>query len=228
MRDQWREIERLRAKTGRVDIMRSTEVDIRRDGTLDFDDDLLAEFDCVIAAVHTSFTLSSPEMTERVIAAVSNPCVDVLAHPTGRLLLSREPYAIDVEKVVAACAANGVAIEIDGHPSRLDLDWRFVRAGKELGARFVVSLDAHTAEDFANLPYGVSNARKGWLEKSDVLNCLAAGAFRKWVAERRAAAKGRGAAKGNRASSKATKTRGAGPRKRAASSGRISRRGSRG
>ena len=123
-------------------------------------------------------------MTARIIKAVSNPHVDILAHPTGRLLLEREPYALDVDKVLAACVEHGVAVEIDGHPSRLDLDWRYVQWAKRLGAKFVVSLDAHSPADFDNLPFGVSTARKGWLEKDDVLNTMTAAGFRKWLASR--------------------------------------------
>ena len=99
--------------------------------------------------------------------------------------MARDPYAVDIEKVLATCAANGVAVEINAYPSRLDLDWRYIRIGKELGVKFVISLDAHHKEDFDNLSYGVSTARKGWLEAGDVLNCLPASAFIRWLKARR-------------------------------------------
>lgn len=184
-RQQWRDVDAAREKYPRFAIFRSTEVDIEKDGSLDYEDRLLKEFDCCIAAVHSGFTMSSDDMTARIVKAVSNPYVDILAHPTGRLLLERDPYALDIEKVLKACAEHGVAVEIDGHPSRLDLDWRFAKMGKDLGVKFVVSLDAHREDDFDNLPYGISAARKGWLSKSDILNCLPASGFKKWLSSRR-------------------------------------------
>ena len=184
-RGQWVDLDRVRKAHKRLTIFRSTEVDIRKDGSLDFSDEMLSEFDCTIAAVHSSFTMSQADMTARVIKAISHPHVDILAHPTGRLLLEREPFALDVDKVLAACAEHDVAVEIDGHPARLDLDWRYVKTGKSLGCKFVISLDAHSLADFDYLPYGVANARKGWLERSDVLNTLTAADFADWLKKRR-------------------------------------------
>jgi DNA polymerase (family X) len=185
-KEQWKELEKVQKKRTGVTIFRSTEVDIKKDGSLDFSDAMMELFECTFAAVHSSFTMSTDAMTERVIKAVSHPFVDILAHPTGRLLLERDPYALDVEKVIKACVAHDVAIEINGHPARLDLDWRYVRIGKDLGAKFVISLDAHSAIDLDYLPYGVSTARKGWLEAGDVLNCLSVKDFGKWLSKRRA------------------------------------------
>jgi DNA polymerase (family 10) len=129
--------------------------------------------------------MPSADMTARIVKALSNPYVDILAHPTGRLLLEREPYAVDVEAVLAACAKYDVAVEINAHPMRLDLDWRYVKRGKELGCKFAISLDAHEKEDLDNAEYGVAVARKGWLEKSDIINCMTLAEVKKWLAARR-------------------------------------------
>lgn len=188
VRAEWEEMEEVQGRAGGITMLRSTEVDIKKDGTLDFDDETLSGFDCRIAAIHSSFTMPAPEMTRRIIAAVKNPYTDILAHPTGRALLRREPYAFDVDAVLEACVENDVAIEINGQPARLDLDWRYVKRGKELGCKFVVSLDAHNVEDFAFARYGVAMARKGWLEKADVLNTLSAPRFKRWLTGRRRAA----------------------------------------
>ncbi len=185
VRQQWEEVARVQEHLSHLRIFRSIEVDIMRDGSLDYDDSLLSQFDCAIAAVHSGFAMSSREMTARIIKAVSNPYVDILAHPTGRLLLQREPYAVDIEAVLRACADHNVAVEINAHPLRLDLDWRYVRAAKDLGVKFVISLDAHDPEDLDYLAFGVGVARKGWLEKGDVLNCLTSTQFAKWLSGRR-------------------------------------------
>ncbi len=185
VREQWKQARKVEKDTARLRIFRGIEVDIKRDGTLDYGDELLSQFDCCIAAVHSSFTLAAREMTERIIRAVSHPCVDVLAHPSGRLLLQREPYALDMEAVVRACAENEVAVEINAHPLRLDLDWRYVKLARDAGAKFVISLDAHDPEDLDFARLGVWIARKGWLRKADVLNCLTAAQFDKWLKGRR-------------------------------------------
>lgn len=185
VRRQAQEIARVQKQMPRTKIFRSIEVDIKKDGSLDYADDVLATFDCCIGAVHSGFAMPADEMTARITKALENPYVDILAHPTGRLLLRREPYAVDIEAVLAACAENNVAVEINAHPLRLDLDWRYVRTAKNLGVKFVISLDAHDPEDFNYLTHGVAVARKGWLGVGDVLNCLPAAAFGKWLAGRR-------------------------------------------
>lgn len=148
------------------------ECDILRDGALDFNDETLASLDYVVASVHSSFGLPEAEMTNRVIHAISNPLVTILAHPTGRLLLKREPYAIDLPAVIEAAAATGTWIEINAAPKRLDLDWRWWRLAKEKGVRCVINPDAHRVERLQELHYGIGVARKGWLTKADVMNCL--------------------------------------------------------
>ena len=146
--------------------------------SLDYDDDYcLATFDVVIGAIHSRFGMSEPEMTKRIIKGIRNPNVDILAHPTGRLLLTREPYAVDMKAVISAAAESGTALEINADPQRLDLDWRWCKFAKESGAKFAICPDAHSPEGLDNVFYGLGIARKGWLEKGDVLNCLSANAL---------------------------------------------------
>ena len=151
------------------------ECDILRDGRLDFDDEILSELDFVIASVHSVFNLSEKEMTKRVIRAIENPFVTILAHPTGRLLLKREPYSIDIPAVIESAAATGTWIELNAAPKRLDLDWRWWPLAKEKGVKCVINPDAHRIERVQDLWFGVGIARKGWLTKSDVMNCLPLG-----------------------------------------------------
>jgi len=163
-----REFENFRLFTG-------VECDILRDGALDFDDEVLAELDYVVASVHSAFTLSEVDMTRRVIRAMSNPFVTMLAHPTGRLLLKRDPYAIDIPAIIEAAAETGTWIEINAAPKRLDLDWRWWPLAKEKGVKCVINPDAHRTERLQELWFGIGVARKGWLTKADVMNCLPLG-----------------------------------------------------
>jgi DNA polymerase (family 10) len=148
------------------------ECDILRDGSLDFPDSVLAELDYVVASVHSAFTLSEAEMTKRVTRALQNPHVTMLAHPTGRLLLKRDPYALDIPAVIEAAAETGTWIEINAAPKRLDLDWRWWPLAKEKGVKCVINPDAHGVERLQELWFGVGIARKGWLTKDDVVNTL--------------------------------------------------------
>jgi DNA polymerase (family X) len=151
------------------------ECDILRDGKLDFDDEVLSELDFVVVSVHSVFNLSEAEMTKRVIRAIENPFVTILAHPTGRLLLKREPYSIDIPAVLEAAAATGTWIELNAAPKRLDLDWRWWPLAKQKGVKCVINPDAHRTERLHDLWFGVGIARKGWLTKADVMNCLPLG-----------------------------------------------------
>jgi DNA polymerase (family X) len=166
------------------------ECDILRDGSLDFPDELLAELDYVVASVHSAFTLSEADMTKRVIRAIQNPHVTMLAHPTGRLLLRRDPYAIDIPAIIEAAAETGTWIEINAAPKRLDLDWRWWPLAKEKGVKCVINPDAHGVERLQELWFGVGVARKGWLTKDDVMNCLPLGKIEKALAKKRAGANG--------------------------------------
>ena len=146
-----------------------------RDGTLDFEDEVLAQLDFVVASIHSAFSLSEAQMTERVIRALKNPYVTMLAHPTGRLLLKRDPYAIDIPAIIDAAAETGTWIEINAAPKRLDLDWRWWPLAKEKGVKCVINPDAHRVERLQELRFGIGVARKGWLTKADVMNCLPLG-----------------------------------------------------
>lgn len=149
-----------------------TEVDILKDGSLDFPDDVLATLDYAVASIHNVFTLSEAEMTKRIIKAVENPYVTMLGHATGRLLLKREPYAVNLPAVIDACAATGTIIELNANPWRLDLDWRWWPLAKEKGVRCALNPDAHRPEHLQYLWHGIRSARKGWLTPSDVINTL--------------------------------------------------------
>jgi DNA polymerase (family 10) len=148
------------------------ECDILRDGSLDFPDEVLSQLDYVVVSVHSAFNLSELEMTERVIRALENPFVTMLAHPTGRLLLKRDPYQIDIAAVLDAAARTGTWIELNAAPKRLDLDWRWWPLAKQKGVECVINPDAHRTERLQDLWFGIGIARKGWLTKADVVNCL--------------------------------------------------------
>lgn len=175
LRSQIAAIRKLNKKFDGFRLFAGVECDILRDGKLDFDDEILSELDFVIASIHSVFNLSEAEMTKRVVRAIENPFVTVLAHPTGRLLLKREPYSIDIPAVLAAAAATGTWIELNAAVKRLDLDWRWWPLAKEKGVKCVINPDAHRTERLQDLWFGVGIARKGWLTKADVMNCLPLG-----------------------------------------------------
>ena len=153
-------------------IFAGVECDILPDGSLDFSDETLAQFDYVVASVHSGFTMAAEAMTKRICKALAHPLVTMLAHPTGRILLSREAYPVNMPEVIAAAAQHDKIIEINAHPHRLDMDWRFWKRAKELGVKCAINPDAHTLRELQYLAVGIGIARKGWLTKSDVINCL--------------------------------------------------------
>jgi DNA polymerase (family 10) len=175
LRAQVAAIRRLNQKFDDFRLFAGIECDILRDGSLDFDDEILAELDFVVVSVHSVFNLAEAEMTRRIIRAISNRFVTILAHPTGRLLLQREPYAFDMPAVLDAAAETGTWVELNAAPKRLDLDWRWWPLAKEKGVKCVINPDAHRAERLQDLWFGVGIARKGWLTKNDVMNCLPLG-----------------------------------------------------
>jgi DNA polymerase (family 10) len=175
LREQVAAIRKLNEKFDGFRLFAGVECDILRDGTLDFPDDLLAELDFVIASIHSVFNLSEADMTRRIIKAMENPFVTMLGHPTGRLLLKREPYHVDLAAVIDAAARTGTWIELNAAPKRLDLDWRWWPRAKEKGVKCVINPDAHRAERLQDLWFGIGIARKGWLTKDDVMNCLSLG-----------------------------------------------------
>ena len=181
------EIAELNAEFGGAfRVFTGTECDILKEGALDFDDDVLATLDYVVASVHSSFTASEAEQTKRLIRAMENPHVTMLGHVTGRLLLTRHAYAVDIPAVLEAAAATGTIIELNANPRRLDLDWRYWRRAKELGVKCAINPDAHRTIGLQDLWFGVAAARKGWLTKDDVVNCLPLGQIEKALAKKRA------------------------------------------
>ena len=167
---QHAEIDAINASAPGVRILKGTEADILADGTLDYDDDLLDRFDFVVGSVHSRFSMDRAAMTERILRALDDPRLTILGHPTGRLLLSREPYAMDVDAVLEKAAERGVAVELNADPKRLDLDWRYLVRARALGVTVAVGPDAHSTKSLDNVGLGVAFARKGWLTAADVLN----------------------------------------------------------
>jgi DNA polymerase (family 10) len=153
-------------------VLAGTEVDIKADGRLDYDDDLLARCDVVVASVHMGLQQTERAITGRLISAIENENVDIIAHPTGRIIDQREPYEVDMQAVLQAAARTGTALEINSHPSRLDLNDVNAKAAKEMAVKLSINSDAHDAEQLLTMKYGVNVARRAWLEKKDVLNTL--------------------------------------------------------
>jgi DNA polymerase (family 10) len=171
--EQRREIGRVNGELAPFRILHGTEMEIRADGSLDYPDELLARFDVVVASVHTARAQSSEALTRRTLSAIGNPHVDVIAHPTGRIVNRRDPVALDWPRVFAAAAESGTALEINGSP-RLDLDDSLARAAREAGARLTVASDAHRTEELDQLRYAVSTARRAWVEPGDLLGTASA------------------------------------------------------
>ena len=169
---QWAEVEEIASRHPEIRILRGMEVDILGEGELDLEDELLAELDIVLVAVHSRFNLPEAEQTARVIKAMQHPEVNILVHPTGRLLTRRGPYALDLDAVLDCAAECGVAVELNSHPDRLDLSDENLMRAKERGLKVVISTDAHRVPDLGLMAYGVAQARRAWLEAEDVLNTL--------------------------------------------------------
>jgi DNA polymerase (family X) len=173
VRAQWAEIDALNESFGsKFRIFKGTECDILPDGSLDFPDDVLDGFDYVVASIHSSFGMPREQMTQRLVRAASNPRVTMLGHPTGRLLLARDGYDVDLDAVIDAAAKAGTMIEINANPHRLDLDAVHCRRAREKGVMIAINPDAHSVDGLDDLEYGISVARRGWLEKADVWNTL--------------------------------------------------------
>jgi DNA polymerase (family X) len=175
LRAQVARIRELNKKSNGFRLFAGVECDILRDGSLDFPDEVLSQLDYVVASIHSVFNLSEADMTRRVIRAMENRFVTMLAHPTGRLLLKREPYQIDIPAILDAAARTGTWIELNAAPKRLDLDWRWWPLAKQKGVKCVINPDAHRTERLQDLWFGIGIARKGWLTKDDVVNCLPLG-----------------------------------------------------
>jgi len=158
--------------------------EIKADGKLDYPDEFLATLDLVVASLHTSLRQPREKVTQRVINAIRNPHVDIIGHPTGRLIQEREGADLDMEAVLQAAAKTGVALEINAHPARLDLDDVHARRAKELGIPIAINTDAHSEEDLDMLPYGVATARRAWLEPKDVINTWPQKKLLDWLKKR--------------------------------------------
>jgi DNA polymerase (family 10) len=167
---QAREIKEVNERLDSIQLLSGIEVDILSDGTLDLPDSILAERDVVIASIHSGFRQDMEQLTMRVIKAMENPHVDIIGHPTGRLLGRRDPYAIDMERVIEAAAKTGTVLEINASPDRLDLNDVNAQAAKEAGVKIVINTDAHSPPELDNMHLGLSVARRGWLTRDDVVN----------------------------------------------------------
>jgi len=187
---QHEEIDAINATYADFTVLKGIEADILPCGRVDYPEAVLDRCDYVIASVHSRFGMNATQMTERVCKALDDPHVTILGHPTGRLLLTREPYAIDMDAVFAHAGARGVAVELNADPHRLDLDWRLCRSARAHGALVAIGPDAHSVEGLDNIALGVGMARKGWLAGSDVLNARELPALRAFVARRRTGVSG--------------------------------------
>ncbi|HUR91237.1 MAG TPA: DNA polymerase/3'-5' exonuclease PolX [Gemmatimonadaceae bacterium] len=165
------EIDELNSRTKDFVVLKGIEADILADGRVDYEEEILASFDYVIGSIHSRFAMSGAQMTQRVLRALDDPHLTILGHPTGRLLLSREPFQVDMEAVMEKAIERGVVLELNADPHRLDLDWTHCIEAKRRGARFEIGPDAHSTHNLDYMEIGIAMARKGWLEKTDVLNC---------------------------------------------------------
>jgi DNA polymerase (family X) len=182
---QREEIEQAREKVRGITVFTGCEVDILPDGSLDLPDDLLEKLDVVVAAVHAKMDMTQSEMTKRVLKALAHPAVTVLAHPTGRLINQREPFAIDLEEIFHAAKENEVAVELNAQPDRLDLNDLHLFRAREVGVKIAIDTDAHSTEQLRFMRYGIDQARRGWLEKRHVLNTMTEPQLQKWLGQRR-------------------------------------------
>ncbi len=170
LREQIERVAEVDARLEGIRLLAGSEVNVLPDGTLDYEDELLGRLEWVVASVHTAFGMSEAAMTERMIAAIEHPLVDAIGHPTGRLIVRREPYAVDLEAVFAAAARTGTMMEINANPDRRDLSEAHARAAVRAGVGIVIDSDAHRPQTLQNMRWGVLTARRGWLSKADVAN----------------------------------------------------------
>lgn len=170
LKRQWADIDEVNARLDGIRVLKGIEADILQDGQLDYDATTLGALDFVIGSIHSRFNLNEREMTDRLLRAMDNPHLTIIGHPTGRLLLSRDPYPLNLDAVIAKAAMTGVALEINGDPHRLDLDWRVLDQARSAGAKISIGADAHSIAGLSYVDYGVGMARKGGLRKEDVLN----------------------------------------------------------
>jgi DNA polymerase (family 10) len=185
LKAQRQEIKSAQAELGdTIHILQGSEVEIRADGTLDFPDEALAELDIVVASLHSSLRQPREQVTQRLLNAIRNPHVDIIGHPTGRMIPNREGADLDMDAVLQAAAMSGVALEINAHPSRLDLDDIYSRRAKEMGIPISINTDAHSDSDMDLVSFGVATGRRGWLEARDVINTWAPDQLLAWLRKR--------------------------------------------
>ncbi|HDR88124.1 MAG TPA: DNA polymerase/3'-5' exonuclease PolX [Bacteroidetes bacterium] len=170
LREQMEEIDRLNEEINKFRILKSIEADILEDGSIDLPDEVLKDLDLVICSIHYHRNLSKKQQTHRVLLAMENPYFNILGHPTGRLINERSPYEIDLKKIMKEALEQGCFLEVNANPDRLDLNDRYILMAREMGLKLAISTDAHTTGQLANIQYGVAQARRGWLEKDDVIN----------------------------------------------------------
>ena len=190
------EIDALNQQFDGFRVLKGIEADILADGTVDYGDDFLDRFDYVIGSIHSRFSMDKSQMTERILKAMSDPRLTILGHPTGRLLLTREPFPVDLESIMDVAAENGIALELNCDPRRLDLDWRWLQLARKRGVTIEVGPDAHSPDGLSYLDFGIQIARKGWLEASDVLNTGSADDVLRFARTRRMSAPARGPGNG--------------------------------
>ncbi len=183
-REQWAEIEQVQELVPGIRILKSVEVDILKDGSLDMPDDVLEQLDVLVISVHSFMDQNKKTMTDRVLRAMQHPSADILAHPTGRIINRREPFELDVEAVLEAAADLSLAVELNANPNRLDFSDVHVHRAKELAVPVVISTDAHSLRGLADMRFGVDQARRGWLEASDVLNTRSVEEMMGWLGRR--------------------------------------------
>ena len=180
--EQWQEIDQINHRLTNFQVLKGTEVDILPDGSLDYPDEILSQMDLVIASIHTSFQLDQKTMTNRICKAMQNPYVHIIGHPTGRLLLKREPYALDIEQIFQVAHETGTILELNANPHRLDLNDALLKQAKEeYKLKFSINTDAHSIEQLSLISYGIGTARRGWLEKNDVINLHPWEKAKKWL-----------------------------------------------
>ncbi|MFM7079354.1 MAG: PHP domain-containing protein, partial [Bacteroidota bacterium] len=178
---QHAEIDSLNLELTPFRVFKGIESDILSDGSLDYPDEVLESFEVVVASIHSGLSMTEEKATERIIKAIENPFTTILGHPTGRLLLSRKGYPLNHRKVIEACAANGVAIELNAHPYRLDLDWRYLQMAMDLGVPISINPDAHHVNGIKDMRYGVLVSRKAGIPGSAVLNSRTLQQFESWL-----------------------------------------------
>jgi DNA polymerase (family X) len=166
-------------------VLKGIEADILQDGRVDYDERVLEQLDFVIASVHSRFNMGEKDMTTRMLAAMDNPYLTIIGHPTGRLLLSRDPYPVDLDAVIGKAAETGVVLEINADPHRLDLDWRLVRQARDRGVVISIGADAHSVSGLSYVEFGINMARKGWLGPGHILNTRPVADFVSYARRRR-------------------------------------------